>query len=161
MLYASLPYVMSAALPGITSTPDAVSSPSIFKIFGIFSIVLFASQPDATHRMAKIWMIYLSLRCFPHDYDLRFRCLTRHCLSPCQMFTYPSISPFSAISGVISPTTFSLMASPVVTPRTTPRTTPIPRWSTPFIPLDESPDYSMMVSLVSGTNSDESLQDGE
>ncbi|KAI0210937.1 hypothetical protein LSAT2_004278 [Lamellibrachia satsuma] len=76
-----------------------------------------------------------------------------------QMFTYPSISPFSAISGVISPTTFSLMASPVVTPRTTPRTTPIPRWSTPFIPLDESPDYSMMVSLVSGTNSDESLQD--
>ena len=72
-----------------------------------------------------------------------------HALLP-QMFTYPSLSPVSmnAISGVISPTTFSLLASPVATPRTTPRTTPIPRWTTPFIPLDENVDYSLMVNMV-------------
>ena len=83
-----------------------------------------------------------------------------------QMFTYPSLSPvsMSAISGVISPTTFSLLASPVVTPRTTPRSTPIPRWTTPFIPLDENVDYSMMVNMVNlpGTSSDDNmLQEGK
>ena len=75
------------------------------------------------------------------------------------MFTYPSLSP---LSGVISPTTFSLLASPVVTPRTTPRSTPIPRWTTPLIPLDENMDYNMMVNIVSGNNSDDhDMEQGE
>lgn len=78
-----------------------------------------------------------------------------------QMFTYPSLSPVSALSGVISPTTFSLFTSPGATPRTTPRSTPVPRWTTPFIPLDDNVDYTMMVNMVSGNSSDETiLQDG-
>ncbi|XP_013398075.1 nuclear factor 1 A-type isoform X2 [Lingula anatina] len=76
---------------------------------------------------------------------------------PSQVFNYPSVSPVNAISGVISPTTLSLIASPVVTPRTTPRSTPIPRWTTPFIGLDESIDYNMMAGLMPGVNPDESL----
>nr|CAD7588569.1 unnamed protein product [Timema genevievae] len=67
---------------------------------------------------------------------------------PGQLFSYPSISPVSAMSGVISPTNLSLFTSPVTTPRTTPRSTPIPRWNTPFISLDE--DYNMMTPLISG-----------
>ncbi len=74
-----------------------------------------------------------------------------------QMFTYPSISPVNAISGVISPTTFSLIASPVATPRTTPRTTPIPRWTTPFGTLDENMDYSSMATFTSGNSNEEEL----
>ncbi|KAL5021707.1 hypothetical protein ScPMuIL_000862 [Solemya velum] len=74
-----------------------------------------------------------------------------------QVFTYPSISPVNAISGVISPTTLSLIASPVGTPRTTPRSTPIPRWTTPFIPLDEGMDYSMLANLMHGVNNEENL----
>ncbi|CAH1775698.1 unnamed protein product [Owenia fusiformis] len=61
-----------------------------------------------------------------------------------QMFTYPSISPISGLSGMISPTTFSLLSSPVATPRTTPRSTPIPRFTTPMVPLDDSFDYNLM-----------------
>lgn len=84
-------------------------------------------------------------------------------LHPCvissvpQVFTYPSISPVQGISGVISPTTLNFFASPVATPRTTPRSTPIPRWTTPFIPLDENMDYSMIANLVHGVNSEEAL----
>lgn len=74
-----------------------------------------------------------------------------------QVFTYPSLSPVNAISGVISPTTLSLIASPMATPRTTPRTTPIPRWTTPFIPLDENVDYSMLANIMPTVNADESL----
>ncbi|KAK3091094.1 hypothetical protein FSP39_017063 [Pinctada imbricata] len=74
-----------------------------------------------------------------------------------QVFTYPSISPVNAISGVISPTTLSLIASPVATPRTTPRSTPIPRWTTPFIPLDENMDYNMLSSFMHGVNNEEAL----
>lgn len=78
------------------------------------------------------------------------------------MFTYPSISPVNALSGVISPTTLSLIASPVHTPRTTPRSTPIPRWSTPFIPLDENMDYNMMVNFPSGSsNESDMMQEGK
>ncbi|PSN55779.1 hypothetical protein C0J52_02515 [Blattella germanica] len=70
--------------------------------------------------------------------------------SPFSLFSYPSISPVSAmsVSGVISPTNLSLFTSPVTTPRTTPRSTPIPRWNAPFISLDE--DYNMMTPLMSG-----------
>ncbi|XP_074641112.1 uncharacterized protein LOC141898872 [Tubulanus polymorphus] len=67
---------------------------------------------------------------------------------PPQMFTYPSISPVNAISGVISPTTITLLASPVATPRSTPRSTPIPRWTTPLVLDDGSLDYNMMASLI-------------
>ncbi|XP_069694234.1 nuclear factor 1 X-type isoform X7 [Periplaneta americana] len=69
---------------------------------------------------------------------------------PGQLFSYPSISPVSAmsVSGVISPTNLSLFTSPVTTPRTTPRSTPIPRWNAPFISLDE--DYNMITPLMSG-----------
>ncbi|XP_022314401.2 nuclear factor 1 A-type-like isoform X1 [Crassostrea virginica] len=76
-----------------------------------------------------------------------------------QVFTYPSLSPVNAISGVISPTTLSLIASPVATPRSTPRSTPIPRWTTPFIPLDEGMgmDYNMLASFMHGVNNDEPL----
>ena len=74
-----------------------------------------------------------------------------------QVLTYPSLSPVNAISGVISPTTLSLIASPMATPRTTPRSTPIPRWTTPFIPLDENVDYSMLANIMPTVNADESL----
>ena len=98
------------------------------------------------------------------------------------MFTYPSLSPLTAaFSGVISPTTFSLLASPVATPRTTPRSTPIPRWTTPFqqgsgeggdntggsvtgqqvagqgassVAVAMAEYNNMMVNIVSGNNSD-------
>lgn len=69
------------------------------------------------------------------------------------MFTYPSLSP---LSGVISPTTFSLLASPVATPRTTPRSTPIPRWISLGVDGEPMLDYSqMMVNMVSGTSTDD------
>ncbi|XP_060081476.1 nuclear factor 1 X-type-like isoform X2 [Ylistrum balloti] len=74
-----------------------------------------------------------------------------------QVFSYPSLSPVNALSGVISPTTLSLIASPVATPRTTPRSTPIPRWTTPFIPLDEGMDYNMLANIMHGVNNDEPL----
>ncbi|XP_049846311.1 nuclear factor 1 X-type isoform X17 [Schistocerca gregaria] len=67
---------------------------------------------------------------------------------PGQLFSYSSISPVSAMSGVISPTNLSMFSSPVTTPRTTPRSTPIPRWNTPFISLEE--EYNMMTPLISG-----------
>ncbi|XP_067119255.1 nuclear factor 1 A-type-like isoform X2 [Centruroides vittatus] len=73
-----------------------------------------------------------------------------------QLFSYPNISPVSAMSGVISPTNLSMFTSPVTTPRSTPRTTPIPRWSGPFMTLDENIniDYNMMAGLIPGTNPD-------
>jgi hypothetical protein len=75
-----------------------------------------------------------------------------------QLFTYPSMSQMSGMSGVISPTNLTMFTSPVTTPRTTPRTTPIPhRWnsSNAFMPLDESNlDYGMMSSLLPSTNPD-------
>jgi len=75
-----------------------------------------------------------------------------------QMFTYPSLSP---ISGVISPTTLSLIASPGQTPRTTPRTTPIPgRWSSSFI-MDDSMDYNMMVNFSSANNPEDNIMQEE
>ncbi|XP_035225744.1 nuclear factor 1 X-type-like isoform X1 [Stegodyphus dumicola] len=71
-----------------------------------------------------------------------------------QLFQYTNISPVSAISGMISPTNLSMFTSPQTTPRSTPRTTPVPRWSAPFITLDENLDYNMMAGLMPGTNSD-------
>lgn len=67
-----------------------------------------------------------------------------------QLFTYSSMSPVSAMSGVISPTSMSLFTSPGSTPRTTPRSTPpaVPRWNTPFISLDENMDYTTMSTLM-------------
>ncbi|XP_075219088.1 nuclear factor I isoform X2 [Lycorma delicatula] len=89
---------------------------------------------------------------------------------PGQLFSYPSISPVSAMSGVISPTNLSLFSSPVSvsSPRTSsrhgpPPSLPLSRWtppgpsappapsSGPFISLDE--DY-MMTPLISGANPD-------
>ncbi|CAI9742827.1 Hypothetical predicted protein [Octopus vulgaris] len=77
-----------------------------------------------------------------------------------QMFTYSSISPVNAISGVISPTTLNLIPSPVATPRTTPRSTPVPRWTNPFIPLDEAVDYNMIANLMH-VNPDEPILNEE
>ena len=75
-----------------------------------------------------------------------------------QVFSYSSLSPVNAFSGVISPTTLSLIASPVATPRTTPRSTPIPRWTTPFgLPLDDNMDYNSMLANMMHVNPDESL----
>ncbi|XP_066973686.1 nuclear factor 1 X-type isoform X14 [Macrobrachium rosenbergii] len=66
-----------------------------------------------------------------------------------QLFTYSNMSPVSAMSGVISPTSMSLFTSPGTTPRTTPRSTPpVPRWNTPFINLDENMDYTTMSTLM-------------
>lgn len=62
----------------------------------------------------------------------------------------------NALSGVISPTTLSLLTSPVATPRTTPRSTPIPRWTNPFISLDENMDYGMLSNFY-GVSSEEHL----
>ena len=74
------------------------------------------------------------------------------------MFSYASLSPVNAFSGVISPTTLSLITSPVATPRTTPRSTPIPRWTTPFgLPLDDNMDYNSMLANMMHVNSDEPL----
>lgn len=73
---------------------------------------------------------------------------------PPQLFSYPNISPVSAMSGVISPTNLSMFTSPVTTPRNTPRNTPVPRWNPPFISLDENMDYNMMAGLMSSTNPD-------
>ncbi|XP_052255880.1 nuclear factor 1 X-type-like isoform X3 [Dreissena polymorpha] len=74
-----------------------------------------------------------------------------------QLF-YPNISPVNAFSGVISPTTLSLISSPVATPRTTPRSTPIPRWANPFgIPLDDNMDYNNMIATMMHVNPDEPL----
>lgn len=70
-----------------------------------------------------------------------------------QLFSYPSISPVSGLSGVISPTSLSMFTSPVTTPRTTPRTTPIPRWSGQFV-LDDNMDYNVMANLMHTSDSD-------
>ncbi|XP_030851914.1 nuclear factor 1 A-type-like isoform X2 [Strongylocentrotus purpuratus] len=56
-----------------------------------------------------------------------------------QMLSYQNISPVN-----ISPTSLSLLTSPVATPRSTPRSTPIPRWNAPLVSIDESSDYSLM-----------------
>lgn len=77
---------------------------------------------------------------------------------------YPSISPVNVLSGVISPTAFGLLASPVATPRTTPRntprSTPVPRWCTPLVGLSDenAADYTFMINLAA-CNMDEMLQD--
>ncbi|XP_054724895.1 nuclear factor 1 C-type-like [Uloborus diversus] len=71
-----------------------------------------------------------------------------------QLFSYPSISPVSGLSGVISPTSLSMFTSPVTTPRTTPRTTPIPRWSGQFVSLDDNIDYTVMAGLMHCNTSD-------
>ncbi|XP_077981477.1 nuclear factor 1 X-type-like isoform X2 [Glandiceps talaboti] len=73
-----------------------------------------------------------------------------------QLLSYPSISPVNMQA--ISPTTLSLLASPVATPRTTPRTTPIPRWTTPLV-LDETSDYALLTGMIPGVNADEPLLD--
>ena len=65
----------------------------------------------------------------------------------------------NAISGVISPTSLSLIASPVPTPRTTPRSTPInfnSRWGN-LSNLDENMDYSMLANIMPTVNTDEAL----
>lgn len=87
-----------------------------------------------------------------------------------QLFSYPSISPVSAMSGVISPTNLSLFSSPVTVssaPRTSSRHAPpsLPRWTPPGPPAPSAPppgppnfitleeDY-MMTPLISGANPD-------
>ncbi|XP_070562615.1 nuclear factor 1 X-type-like isoform X2 [Ptychodera flava] len=75
-----------------------------------------------------------------------------------QLLPYPNISPVNMQA--VSPTTLSLLASPVATPRTTPRTTPIPRWATPLI-LDEPNDYTLLTGMIPGVNADEPLLDQE
>lgn len=73
------------------------------------------------------------------------------------MFSYPSVSPVTALSGVISPTTFNnILSSPGATPRTTPRSTPIPRFYTPFI-IDENQDIALMINMVATNGSDDVL----
>lgn len=74
------------------------------------------------------------------------------------MFSYPSVSPVTALSGVISPTTFNniLSSSPVATPRTTPRSTPVPRWCTPII-IDDNQDFAVMINMVTANSSDDIL----
>lgn len=73
------------------------------------------------------------------------------------MFSYPSVSPVTALSGVISPTTFNnILSSPGATPRTTPRSTPIPRFYTPFI-IDENQDIALMINMVATNGSDDIL----
>ncbi|WAR24645.1 hypothetical protein MAR_038314 [Mya arenaria] len=80
------------------------------------------------------------------------------CPESLYLFSYPNISPVNAFSGVISPTTLSLISSPVATPRTTPRSTPIPRWTTPFgIPIDDNMDYNSMIATMMHVNPDEAL----
>uniref|UniRef100_A0A1B6GL89 Nuclear factor 1 n=1 Tax=Cuerna arida TaxID=1464854 RepID=A0A1B6GL89_9HEMI len=86
---------------------------------------------------------------------------------PGQLFSYPNISPVSAMSGVISPTNLSLFSSPVTVssaPRTSSRPS-LPRWTPPGPPAPSAPppgppnfisleeDY-MMTPLISGTNPD-------
>ncbi|XP_041476079.1 nuclear factor 1 A-type-like isoform X4 [Lytechinus variegatus] len=73
-----------------------------------------------------------------------------------QMLSYPNISPVN-----ISPTSLSLLTSPVATPRSTPRSTPIPRWNAPLISIDESSDYSLMSSMMPGGVSEDSLLNQE
>ncbi|CAG5135889.1 unnamed protein product, partial [Candidula unifasciata] len=75
------------------------------------------------------------------------------------VFTYPSMSPVNAVSGVISPTTLSLITSPVATPRTTPRSTPVPRWASNFISVDENMEYSMLANIMPTVNTDEAVLD--
>ena len=88
-------------------------------------------------------------------------------LSLWQLFTYSSMSPVSAMSGVISPTSMSLFTSPGSTPRSTPRSTPpaVPRWNTPFISLDENMDYTTMSTLMPTLPADAAsaqlIEDGE
>ncbi|KAK7582150.1 hypothetical protein V9T40_013595 [Parthenolecanium corni] len=92
---------------------------------------------------------------------------------PGQLFSYPSISTVSGMSGVISPTNLSLFSSPVTvnSPRSTRHSsgTIQPRWnaqnassaSQPFITLEE--DY-MMTPLIAGTTAEAngaSLMDDE
>lgn len=48
----------------------------------------------------------------------------------------------------MSPTNLSMFSSPVTTPRSTPRSTPVPRWSAPFIGLDE--EYNIITPLMAG-----------
>jgi nuclear factor I len=83
-----------------------------------------------------------------------------------QLFSYPSLSPVSGMSGVISPTNLSLFSSPIVgSPRTSSRGG-LPRWTPPgptappppppgpgppFITLEE--DY-MMTPLISTSNNE-------
>ena len=75
------------------------------------------------------------------------------------------MSPVSAMSGVISPTSLSLLASPGTTPRSTPRSTPpVPRWSSaPFITLDDNMDYTTMSTLIPSLPNEPSqlLDDGK
>ncbi|XP_072172904.1 nuclear factor 1 A-type-like [Diadema setosum] len=73
-----------------------------------------------------------------------------------QILSYPNISPVN-----ISPTSMSLLASPVATPRTTPRSTPIPRWTAPLISLDESSDYSLMSGMIQSVSSEDGLMNQE
>ena len=77
-----------------------------------------------------------------------------------QMFPYPNLSP---ISGILSPTTYSWMASPGGTPRTTPRSTPTPRWTSPYVSLDEYMDNTNMTGQIyqSGNSDENILQDGK
>ncbi|XKL65791.1 hypothetical protein PGB90_009211 [Kerria lacca] len=80
---------------------------------------------------------------------------------PGQLFSYPSISTVSGMSGVISPTNLSLFSPPVSVNSSRSTRHPSaaqPRWSTqnsasgpPFISLEE--DY-MMTPLISGTTAE-------
>eukprot|EP00057_Strongylocentrotus_purpuratus_P026364 XP_011680838.1 PREDICTED: uncharacterized protein LOC100893191 isoform X2 [Strongylocentrotus purpuratus] len=73
-----------------------------------------------------------------------------------QMLSYQNISPVN-----ISPTSLSLLTSPVATPRSTPRSTPIPRWNAPLVSIDESSDYSLMSSMMAAGVSEDVLLNQE
>ncbi|XP_059469806.1 nuclear factor 1 X-type isoform X3 [Neocloeon triangulifer] len=75
-----------------------------------------------------------------------------------QLFTYPSLSPVGAMSGVISPTNLNLFSSPVSNSRNSSRSTSIPRWNTgPFISLEE--DYMMAPLMGPGNSAVEAMDD--
>ncbi|CAB3385918.1 Hypothetical predicted protein [Cloeon dipterum] len=76
-----------------------------------------------------------------------------------QLFTYPSLSPVGAMSGVISPTNLNLFSSPVSNSRSSSRSaSSIPRWNTaPFISLEE--DYMMAPLMGPGNSAVEAMDD--
>ncbi|XP_042892715.1 nascent polypeptide-associated complex subunit alpha, muscle-specific form-like [Penaeus japonicus] len=126
---------------GLSSPPPATSAPPVSQMFVC----------DAS---------FGGVRMYRQDGPLRLAITSRHDTPTShtphhhhhqhgQLFTYSSMSPVSAMSGVISPTSMSLFTSPGTTPRTTPRSTPpVPRWNTPFINLDENMDYTTMSTLM-------------
>ncbi|XP_064625695.1 nuclear factor 1 X-type-like isoform X3 [Lineus longissimus] len=134
------------------SRAGVMSSPFAFLGRPEHAFALFHPQPQLLNST--------SARLQDPDRNPDFPNVDSHLHPYFKVFTYPSISPVNAISGVISPTTITLLASPVATPRTTPRSTPIPRWTAPLV-LDEGMDYNMMTGLVPCSSDESSLLNDE